>query len=89
MPDAVFSTLAGVGVAGIWLLAILLGFMYPKGHVDDLKEQIAEERERANTERTRADVERARADAAVETARTANLLLASLRRAVTSNGVDT
>lgn len=92
LADPVYALIGSAGVAGIWLICIMLGYMFPKQNVDDLKEQlkekdstIAAERQRADaiiaTERQRADNERARADSFVEAAHAAQILLAGLRRA--------
>lgn len=82
MPNDVYTVLAGAGVAGIWLLCLMMGFMYTKSHVDDLKEQNRELKEALSLANERAENERRRADAAVEAAQTSNLLLAGIRRGI-------
>lgn len=87
LSDSVFGVIGSAGVAGIWLLCIMLGYMVPKQHADDLKQQNAEKDAIIATERQRADNERARADAAVVAANTANILLAALRTRAGSDEV--
>ena len=81
LSNSVFGLIGGAGVAGIWLLTIMLGYFAPKQQVDDLKDRLREKDEIIATERQRADNERNRADAAVDAAHTANILLAALRKA--------
>ena len=88
MPEAVFTVLGSAGVAGIWVLCVMLGFMYPKDHVTDLKEQISDLKEAYRLAEARAESERRRADAAVEAAQTSNLLLAGIRREIPQSGPD-
>lgn len=79
MPDSVIQGLiGGAGVAGLWLACIMLGWMFPKPHVDDLKQDNSDLKEAVTLANERADNERRRADGAVEAARTANLLLAAI-----------
>lgn len=86
MPDVlVHGLIGGAGVAGIWIICMIFGFMYAKPHVDDLKQEIVELKEAKRISDERADSERNRADAAVEAARTSNLLLAAIGRGVTGN----
>lgn len=89
MESAIIPVLTGAGVAGVWVLTIIFGFMSPKGHVQDLKQDIADLKEAVRTERERADLERRRADSAEEAARTSNILLASLRGEVAHALVET
>lgn len=82
VPETVYSILTGVGVAGIWILCMMLGLVVPKSHLDDMKEQRDEYKAAVIAANQRADNERARADTAEETAKTALILLAGLQKAV-------
>lgn len=56
MPDsALISVLSSAGVAGIFCILFVLGFIYPKSVVDDLREERDALREAVRAERDRAD----------------------------------
>lgn len=42
MDSSLASLLAGAGVAGVWVICFVLGLVYPKSVVNDLKAEIAE-----------------------------------------------
>ena len=76
MPDsALLSVLTSAGVAGIFCLLFLLGWLYPKGVVDDLRKE-------RDYERQRGDLERDRADASVAAAQATKDVLAALQAGV-------
>lgn len=56
MPDsALITVLSSAGVAGIFCILFVLGFIYPKGVVDDLRDERDALREAVRAERDRAD----------------------------------
>lgn len=56
MPDsALFTLLSSAGVAGVFCVFFLLGWIYPKSVVDDLKAERDYERQRANANAERAE----------------------------------
>lgn len=56
MPDsALISVLSSAGVAGVFCVLFILGAVYPKSVVDDLKQEISELKEALAAERDRAD----------------------------------
>lgn len=64
MPDsALVSVLAGSGVAGVFCVLFILGLIYPKAVVDDLKEEKAELEQALEAERDRANAAVAAASA--------------------------
>lgn len=76
MPDSTLVTvLTSTGVAGVMLVLFLLGYIYPKPVVDDLRAE-------RNYERQRADAERDRADTAVAAAQASRDVLSALQAGV-------
>lgn len=56
MPDAaLITTLTGAGVAGVFCILFVLGFVFPRQVVGDLKAEIAELKEALASERDRAN----------------------------------
>lgn len=56
MPDAaLLTTLTGAGVAGVFCALFILGWVYPRSVVTDLKTEIAELKETVGAERDRAN----------------------------------
>lgn len=93
--SSLLDIIPGAGVAGVWLGAMLTNQMFTKGHVDDIKEahakeiadkdkQIAELKDAVKFAEQRADSERRRGDSAVEAVNTSNLLLAGIRKGISS-----
>jgi len=72
-PEVISALITGAGVAGVWVLAFLSGWVAPGWVVEDKDKQI-EDLKAALESQTR------RADVAVEAAHTTNLILAGLRR---------
>lgn len=85
MDSVIRGLIGGAGVAGIWLICIMFGLMFPKPHVDDLKRENTDLKEAVRMANERAESERSRADAAIEAARTSNLLLAALGKGVSGD----
>lgn len=85
MPTEVVNGLiGGAGIAGVWLLCIMLGWMYPKPHVEDLRRENKDLKDALALSNQRADNERRRADSAEVAAQTANILLAGIRKGIDS-----
>ena len=64
MPDsALITTLTGAGVAGVFCVLFILGFVFPRQVVTDLKAEIAELKEAVEAERDRANTAVAAASA--------------------------
>ena len=63
MDSTLWNVLTGAGVAGVFCLLFLLGLIYPKGVVDDLKEENHELKAALAAERDRADAAIAAAQA--------------------------
>lgn len=76
MDSALVAVLSSSGVAGVFCVLFLLGWIHPKGVVDDLKAE-------RDYERQRADAERERADAAVAAASATRDVLSALQAGVT------
>lgn len=55
MPDALLNLLTGAGVAGVFCALFVLGWLFPKSVVDDLKAENAELKRQNEWERQRAD----------------------------------
>lgn len=55
MDTALISLLSSAGVAGVFCILFVGGWIFPKSVVDDLKAERAAERDRADAERDRAD----------------------------------
>jgi hypothetical protein len=53
--SALWNVLTGAGVAGVFCLLFVLGLIYPKGVVDDLKEENKELKEALSAQRDRSD----------------------------------
>jgi len=70
--STLWNVLTGAGVAGVFCLAFMLGLIFPKSYVDDLKEE-NRELKAANA------AERERADAAVAAARATRDLMTAIR----------
>ena len=67
MPDsALISLLSSAGVAGVFCILFVCGFIFPKSVVDDLKRERDYERQRGDSERDRADASVAAAQASRE-----------------------
>lgn len=76
MPEAaLLSILTGSGVAGVFCVLFVLGWIYPRSVVDDLK---AERNELAK----RIEAERDRSDAAVAAAQTTRDVLQALQSGI-------
>jgi len=54
--SALIAVLTSSGVAGVFCVLFLLGLIYPKSVVDDLKAERDAQRKRADEERERADL---------------------------------
>lgn len=64
MPDAaLITTLTGAGVAGIFCVLFVLGWVFPRSVVADLKAEVAELKEALEAERDRANTSVAAASA--------------------------
>lgn len=64
MPDAaLITTLTGAGVAGVFCVLFVLGLLFPKAVVSDLKAEITELKEALEAERDRANTSVAAASA--------------------------
>lgn len=72
MDSTLWNVLTGAGVAGVFCLLFLLGLLFPKSVVDDLKEELRE----VKADR---DAQRDRADAAVAAAEATRSLMAAIR----------
>jgi hypothetical protein len=92
----VTGLLGGAGVAGVWVICFLLNLMITTSShkeameakdavIQDKEKQIAEWKGVAELERQRAEASDRRANAATEAANTSNLLLAGIRREITSS----
>lgn len=56
MPDsALISVLSSAGVAGVFCILFICGFIYPRSVVDDLKEENSELKADRDSQRDRAD----------------------------------
>lgn len=75
MDSALIAVLTSSGVAGVFCVLFLLGFIYPKSVVDDLRAE-------RDLERQRADAERERADTAVAGASATRDVLSALQAGV-------
>jgi regulator of protease activity HflC (stomatin/prohibitin superfamily) len=77
VPDtALITILTSAGVAGVFCVLFVLGAIYPKSVVDDIRAERDYERERANAERERAD-------ASVTAAQATRDVLSALQAGVT------
>lgn len=63
MDSALISVLTGTGAAGVFCLLFVMGLVYPKHVVDDLKAERDYERQRAEANQDRADAAVAAAQA--------------------------
>lgn len=63
MDTSIATILAGAGVAGVWVICFLVGLIYPKSVVTDLKTEITELKQALGAERDRADTAVAAASA--------------------------
>ena len=70
------SILTGAGACGVFCVLFILGIIYPRSVVTDLKSE-------RDAERARADAERDRADTAVAAAQATRDLMAALQAGVT------
>jgi hypothetical protein len=61
--STLWNVLTGAGVAGVFCALFLIGLIYPKGYVDDLREELRELKAALAAERTRADAAIAAAQA--------------------------
>jgi hypothetical protein len=84
----IITLLENAGVAGLVLILLVTGVLFTKSHVEDLKQEITELKETVRLANDRADAERRRGDAAVEAAQTSNLLLAGIRKGISSHEAD-
>lgn len=76
MPEAaLLSVLTGSGVAGVFCVLFVLGWIYPKSVVDDLKAE-------RNELTKRIEAERDRSDAAVTAAQTTRDVLQALQSGI-------
>ena len=55
MDSGLVTVLTGAGVAGVFCVLFILGFIYPKSVVADLKAEVAEMKEALEAERDRAN----------------------------------
>lgn len=55
MDSALIAVLTSSGVAGVFCVLFLLGWIFPRSVVDDLRAERDYERQRADSERERAD----------------------------------
>lgn len=55
LDSSLLTVLTGAGVAGIFCILFLIGWVYPKSVVDDLKAERDYERQRADSQAERAD----------------------------------
>ena len=63
MDSTLWNVLTGAGVAGVFCVFFLIGLIYPKGYVDDLREELKELKGALAAERDRADAALAAAQA--------------------------
>lgn len=76
VPDsALLSVLTGSGVAGVFCILFVLGLIFPKSVVDDLKEENRELKDDR-------DAQRDRADTAIATAQASRDVLAALQAGI-------
>lgn len=64
--ESILQLAVGGGVSGVFCVLFILGFIYPRGVVTDLKAEIAELKGERTAERDRADAAVAAAEATKE-----------------------
>lgn len=83
MDSALLSILTSAGVAGVFCICFIMGLIFPRTVVEDLKSENRELKEALASERDRAD-------AAVAAASATNNILAAIQigRGITTTGRD-
>lgn len=76
MPESIVTILTGAGVAGAFCIAFMVGWLYPKPFVDDLKAE-------RDAWKAAAAAERERAEAAVAAAQASRDVMAALQAGIT------
>jgi hypothetical protein len=71
--DLISSLITGAGVAGVWVLSFLAGWVAPAWVVKDKDQQIADLKAALESQTRRADI-------ATEATHTMNLILAGIRK---------
>ena len=83
MPDSTLITLLlNTGLAGVFCVLFLAGYIYPKSVMTDLRAERDYERKRADAAEQRADAADQRADAAVAAAQATRDVLGALQAGI-------